>query len=573
MNSQVLAATTAANRRALLSTPRAAVAVVFSVLGLSLGLWSGASASILQRAGVTAPIFGAAMTLFALIYILAMSSGGLFSRYFTLRQLLLAITPLLGAAAAGLLLAPSALFIFVGLAVFGFFAGLLDVTMNAEGTRVEHDLGRTVLAGFHACASCGLACGAILGSLIAVEIGDWASSLLTLAASGFATLVVYGATPDRGLDHAAATPARGAALFTRTPPGDRSCGRRLDRRRGGGDDLVSDIASTRGAEACGDRRAGRWILRRLSGLFAHLRRSSAPHIRRPPTDHRIPVRGGGRLHHRGGRPRLCGERRRLRGRRLWRRRRRAVQLRAGGSPLAVFPFRRALDRRALHFDPTRPRPIGDGRDRQRHLDRGGLRPFCSSPGGGGRRNVSLHRTRRRLAGSVNPSSSQRLNPMRSHTQVAVIGGGVVGASVLYHLTKGGWKDVMLIERSELTSGSTWHAAGGMHTLNGDPNVAKLQQYTIELYQEIERISGQSCGVHITGGLMLAGTRERLDWLKMAKARGRYLGIDLEMISVDEAARLFPLLEKKHFTGAMYDPIEGHVDPYGVTHAYAKSAQA
>jgi dimethylglycine dehydrogenase len=154
----------------------------------------------------------------------------------------------------------------------------------------------------------------------------------------------------------------------------------------------------------------------------------------------------------------------------------------------------------------------------------------------------------------------------------VIGGGVVGASVLYHLTKAGWKDVLLIERAELTSGSTWHAAGGMHTVNGDPNVAKLQQYTIELYKEIERISGQSCGVHITGGIMLAGTRERLDWLKMAKARGRYLGMDLEIISTDEAAKLFPLMDKKHFKGAMYDPIEGHVDPYGVTHAYAKSAQ-
>ncbi|NNM61311.1 MAG: FAD-dependent oxidoreductase, partial [Steroidobacteraceae bacterium] len=162
--------------------------------------------------------------------------------------------------------------------------------------------------------------------------------------------------------------------------------------------------------------------------------------------------------------------------------------------------------------------------------------------------------------------------MKNHARVVVIGGGVVGASVLYHLTKAGWKDVLLIERAELTSGSTWHAAGGMHTVNGDPNVAKLQQYTIKLYEEIEKISGQSCGVHITGGIMLAGTRERLDWLKMAKARGRYLGMDLEIISVDEAAKIFPLMDKKHFTGALYDPIEGHVDPYGVTHAYAKSAQ-
>jgi dimethylglycine dehydrogenase len=162
--------------------------------------------------------------------------------------------------------------------------------------------------------------------------------------------------------------------------------------------------------------------------------------------------------------------------------------------------------------------------------------------------------------------------MRNHVQVAVIGGGVVGASVLYHLTKAGWKDVLLIERAELTSGSTWHAAGGMHTVNGDPNVAKLQQYTIELYKEIEAISGVSCGVHITGGLMLAGTPERVDWLRMAVARGRYLGMDLQLISAAEAKQLYPLLDEKHFLGAIYDPIEGHVDPYGVTHAYAKSAQ-
>ncbi len=162
--------------------------------------------------------------------------------------------------------------------------------------------------------------------------------------------------------------------------------------------------------------------------------------------------------------------------------------------------------------------------------------------------------------------------MRTHARVVVIGGGVVGASVLYHLTKKGWKDVVLIERLELTSGSTWHAAGGMHTINGDPNVAKLQQYTIKLYDEIEKISGQSCGMHITGGLMLAGTAERWDWLKMTQARGRYLGMELELLSVAETHKLYPLMDPAHFVGAIYDPIEGHVDPYGVTHAYAKSAQ-
>ena len=162
--------------------------------------------------------------------------------------------------------------------------------------------------------------------------------------------------------------------------------------------------------------------------------------------------------------------------------------------------------------------------------------------------------------------------MKSSAQVVVIGGGVVGCSVLYHLTKAGWTDVVLLERKELTAGSTWHSAGGMHTLNGDPNVSKLQQYTIELYKEIEQISGQDCSIHLPGGLMLADTQVRMDWLKMAKARGRYLGMDLEIISSKEAAELFPLLDPQYFVGALYDPVEGHVDPSGVTHAYAKAAR-
>ena len=162
--------------------------------------------------------------------------------------------------------------------------------------------------------------------------------------------------------------------------------------------------------------------------------------------------------------------------------------------------------------------------------------------------------------------------MKTTTQVVVIGGGVVGCSVLYHLTKAGWTDVMLLERKELTSGSTWHAAGGMHTLNGDPNVSKLQQYTIKLYEEIELISGQDCSIHLPGGLMLADTEVRMDFLRMAKARGRYLGMDLELITPNEARDLFPLLDPKYFVGAMYDAVEGHVDPTGVTRAYAKAAQ-
>jgi dimethylglycine dehydrogenase len=162
--------------------------------------------------------------------------------------------------------------------------------------------------------------------------------------------------------------------------------------------------------------------------------------------------------------------------------------------------------------------------------------------------------------------------MKSQYRAVVIGGGVVGASVLYHLTKKGWTDVALLERLELTAGSTWHAAGGMHTVNGDPNVAKLQQYSINLYKEIEEISGQSVGLHMTEGLMLAATEARWEWLRNIHSKGRYMGMRLELVSLDEAERLLPLIDKRQFVGAMYDPIQGHVDPNGTTYAFAAAAR-
>ena len=162
--------------------------------------------------------------------------------------------------------------------------------------------------------------------------------------------------------------------------------------------------------------------------------------------------------------------------------------------------------------------------------------------------------------------------MKSHAKAVVIGGGVVGCSVLYHLAKAGWKDVMLIERSELTSGSSWHAAGGFHTLNGDPNVAKLQAYTVGLYKELEEISGQSCSLHLTGGVMMADSPERMDFLRMTHARGRCLGMETELITPSEAKAMFPLMDESNFVGALWDPVEGHLDPSGTTHAYAKAAK-
>lgn len=163
--------------------------------------------------------------------------------------------------------------------------------------------------------------------------------------------------------------------------------------------------------------------------------------------------------------------------------------------------------------------------------------------------------------------------MKSHYRAVVIGGGVVGTSVLYHLAKLGWKDVALIERAELTAGSTWHAAGGFHAINADPNVAALQMYTIALYREIQQESGQDVGLHMTGGINLAGTPERWEWLKSAWAVFKTMGMDsARLVTPDEIRELCPIVDVTGIYGGLYDENEGHLDPYGATHAYAGAAK-
>ncbi len=162
--------------------------------------------------------------------------------------------------------------------------------------------------------------------------------------------------------------------------------------------------------------------------------------------------------------------------------------------------------------------------------------------------------------------------MKTTTRVAVIGGGVVGCSVLYHLTKLGWSDVMLIERSELTSGSTWHAAGGFHTLNGDTNMAALQGYTIKLYKELEELTGLSCGLHHVGGVTLADNRDRFDMLLAERAKHRYMGLETEIVGPEEIRKIAPVTNVDGILGALYDPLDGHLDPSGTTHAYARAAR-
>lgn len=163
--------------------------------------------------------------------------------------------------------------------------------------------------------------------------------------------------------------------------------------------------------------------------------------------------------------------------------------------------------------------------------------------------------------------------MKSHYRAVVIGGGVVGASVLYHLAKLGWKDVALIERAELTAGSTWHAAGGFHAINADPNIAALQKYTIGLYREIEAESGQNVGLHMTGGVNLAGTPQRWEWLKSAWAIFNTMGMDtVRLVTPEEIRELCPIVDVSGIYGGLYDSNEGHLDTYGATHAYAGAAR-
>ena len=163
--------------------------------------------------------------------------------------------------------------------------------------------------------------------------------------------------------------------------------------------------------------------------------------------------------------------------------------------------------------------------------------------------------------------------MKSHYQAVVIGGGVVGASVLYHLAKFGWKDVCLIERSILTAGSSWHAAGGIHALNADPNIASLQAYTIDLLSEIEEESGQSIGLHMTGGITLAGTPDRWEWLQSAYRTFQSIGIeDCRLISPQEAKELCPIMSTDGILGGMWADREGYIDTTGTVHAYAGAAK-
>ena len=162
--------------------------------------------------------------------------------------------------------------------------------------------------------------------------------------------------------------------------------------------------------------------------------------------------------------------------------------------------------------------------------------------------------------------------MKTHAQAVVIGGGVIGCSILYHLTKLGWTDVVLLERDELTSGSTWHAAANIHGLHDVSNITRIQNYTMDLYNRLEEETGQSCGVFQPGSLYLAQTEAREHQLRLQAAKARYYGLKFHEVSQEEAEALHPLVDYDGIRCIMFEPSGGNVDPSGVTNAYATGAR-
>lgn len=160
----------------------------------------------------------------------------------------------------------------------------------------------------------------------------------------------------------------------------------------------------------------------------------------------------------------------------------------------------------------------------------------------------------------------------TQAQVVIIGGGVIGCSVAYHLTQLGWTDILLLERKQLTSGTTWHAAGLVPQLRATQNMTALAKYTGELYRRLEAETGQSTGFRQNGSLIVAQTAERQIELKRSASMGRYFGIDVETLSPADAGKLWPLLKTQDLVGGIYVPTDGVANPTDTTLALAKGAR-
>ena len=160
----------------------------------------------------------------------------------------------------------------------------------------------------------------------------------------------------------------------------------------------------------------------------------------------------------------------------------------------------------------------------------------------------------------------------SHARVVIIGGGAVGVSSLYHLAKAGWTDCVLLEKNELTSGSTWHAAGNVPTFSSSWSVMNMQRYSAELYRGLAKAVDYPMNYHVTGSVRLAHTAERMREFQRVKGMGRYQGMEIDVLGPDEIRQHYPFIETHDLKGALYDPADGDIDPAQLTQALAKGAR-
>lgn len=162
--------------------------------------------------------------------------------------------------------------------------------------------------------------------------------------------------------------------------------------------------------------------------------------------------------------------------------------------------------------------------------------------------------------------------LKTHTRVVVIGGGIAGCSTLYHLTREGWTDVVLVERDELTSGSTWHAAAQVTQFGGTQTMIALKRHSINLYRQLAADAENPIDYHITGGMRTAYTQDQVDTYRHHIGMARAMGVEMEFIDAREVGQRHPLLNTTGMLGAWWDPLDGDIDPSGLTHALARKAR-
>jgi len=159
-----------------------------------------------------------------------------------------------------------------------------------------------------------------------------------------------------------------------------------------------------------------------------------------------------------------------------------------------------------------------------------------------------------------------------NASAVIIGGGVAGCSVAYHLAKYGWKDVVLVERDQLTSGTTWHAAGLVSQLGPTAAVTKIRKYTTDLYKELEKKTGFSAGLKLNGALSIATTKERWQELKRQATTAQLFDVYVEVLNIDQIKKIYPIINEKDILGGIFMPGDGQADPTGVTNLLAKAAK-